>query len=395
MDDIRTRAVTTATLRQHNIGRVAETLLGSEPRSVPTMVRELDLSRPTVDIAVKALTERGMIEARIAPASAGRESGRRPTLYGFRHDRGHALGLDVGAHTVRAVLTDLSGGTGQGREQYAHHCVLDRHDPAERRLAAIDQLTSTLLDRAAITPDAVRAVTAGTPGVVDPDGVVLDCRSMAEWNGERLRDHLRGRFPAADGQVRVDNDANLAAVAEYRTGAAIGSEHLVHLLAGRRIGFGVVINGALLRGVGGRAGELANVRRTPWFAANLWLQRNSPVGGAAAFGPDPAGSHNTAANVDAARRHLAAFVAPVAHGLAELVHTIDPAQIVLGGGLARAGQGLLDAVAEILSRECRPRREPPPLVLSAHAELGVVVGAHLSALDAARDTVRSELIGAT
>lgn len=370
------RSATTASLRQNNIRRVARALLGGEPRSVPTLVWELRLSRPTVDGAMKPLLEKGLVERLASPS---RDSGRPPALFGFRHDWGYALGLDVGAHTVRGVLTDMSGGTGEGRFVYDGHVALGRRDGRATRLAAVDRVSAGLLDAAEVAPDAVRAVTAGTPGVVDPSGTVVDCRVMPEWEGEHLLAHLSHRFPAAEGDVHVENDANLAAVAEYRTGKARGSVHVVHVLAGRRIGFGIVVNGELHRGVGGRAGELANIRRTPWFAANLWLHKNDPESTVALFA--------SARSDPEAERHIAEFAGHVAAGLFELVHTIDPALIVIGGGLARAGSTLLDAVSTDLRDRCEPRREPPPVKLSEHAERGVVIGAHQSALENAHEIV--------
>jgi len=66
------------------------------------------------------------------------------------------------------------------------------------------------------------------------------------------------------------------------------------------------------------------------------------------------------------------------------VHTIDSALIVIGGGLAQSGASLLDPVAAVLRDRCRPRRDPPPVELSGHGELGVVTGAHRGALAVAR-----------
>jgi len=108
----------------------------------------------------------------------------------------------------------------------------------------------------------------------------------------------------------------------------------------------IVLDGRLHRGAAGRAGELANVEGTPWFAANLWLHRNGPATTAALCTAAPRGA--------AAVRLVAGLAGPLAEGLFQLVHTIDSALIVIGGGLAQSGASLLDPVAAVLRDRCCP-----------------------------------------
>src|SRR5262249_33245449 len=153
------------------------------------------------------------------------------------------------------------------------------------------------------------------------------------------------------------NDANLAAVAEHSVGRAREATDFVHVLAGHRIGLGIFHGGQPHRGATGRAGEIANIESSPWGRANKWLRKQDRTSAAALFRAAAANEADAIAQVDDLATDLAA-------GLAEVVHIIDPELIVLGGGLAHAGDTILTAIRDRLDAACRPTRAPPPVELS-------------------------------
>jgi glucokinase len=111
-----------------------------------------------------------------------------------------------------------------------------------------------LLEKAAVPRSALRAIAAGAPGVTDVDaGIVIATSYLLGWRDVPLRDLLESAFGIP---AMVDNDVNLAALGESRSGAAVGTKDFVFLAIGTGVGSGIVLNGQLFRGMGWSAGEI-------------------------------------------------------------------------------------------------------------------------------------------
>jgi glucokinase len=219
----------------------------------------------------------------------------------------------------------------------------------------------------------IQAVGIGAAGYVDATrSVVLHAPNLA-WRDEPLRDRIE---QLVDLPVVVENDANAAAWAEYRFGAGQGSDHLVMLTVGTGIGGGIVLGGSLYRGAFGVAAEFGHLRVVPdglpcgcgdrgcWeqYCSGKALLREAK----AAAWRDPAaakrllelgdgtpdglvGPEVTQAAQEGDAAAIAAFTA-VGHwlgrGLADVVFSLDPGRIVVGGGVAEAGHLLFDPAIE-------------------------------------------------
>jgi predicted NBD/HSP70 family sugar kinase len=238
--------------------------------------------------------------------------------------------------------------------------------PVDVRLRTMGELVERTLTAAGVHADQVRAVTVGTPGVVDGDGVIKSCGVITakDWVGDRLRRRVRNRFPRA--LVTVDNDANLAVLAEQRFGVADSAEDVVVVLAGRRVGFGIVHGGRLHRGAHHQAGEAANVGGSWWGRASRWLYRHDAET-VALFEAARTGQRSAVNSVDE-------FAELLSMAMAEIVHTIDPELIVLGGAVSLAGDTVLDPVTERFKRACRGM-ETPAVELSTLGRQSVLLGA--------------------
>ncbi|HEY70611.1 MAG TPA: ROK family protein [Anaerolineae bacterium] len=213
----------------------------------------------------------------------------------------------------------------------------------------------------------------GSPGPLDPfDGVILDTPNMPGWKNIPLCARLSEHFSCP---VMLENDANLAALGEWRHGAAQGTQNLIYLTISTGIGGGVIVDGKLLRGARGLAGELGH----------MTVERNGPECGcgqrghleAIAAGPAIARKvlerietgessiltemvHDeeplTAAYVGRAARmkdRLAMEVVSeagrhIGRHLASLVHAFNPEMIVLGGGVSRIGHPFFNAIEQAL-----------------------------------------------
>jgi predicted NBD/HSP70 family sugar kinase len=367
-----TRSFDTAWVRRANRSAVLRAV-DEEPRSVTELTRTLVLSRSTVEGTLRYLDGRGLLERHEAVAEG---SGRPPVRYSFRGDCGHALGVHVGEHGVRTRLIDVGRHPDDGMSPPAERSIdLPPGLPRDDRLAVLVAECARLLDGAGLRPEHVDAVVVATPGMVAADGEVLACGVIRDWKGVPLVARLREVFP--QGGIQVDNDANLAAYGEARVGGSGRAGDLLYILAGARIGLGIVLDGKVRHGANHRAGESANVAGSPWQRANSWLRQH----------------HHMLASADAppAEVELERFAGHLADAVADVVHLLDPEHVVIGGELARYRDRFLPRVIDLLAERCRPNRSAPSIATSRFAERAVVVGAASAAAAQARHTIFSEL----
>jgi predicted NBD/HSP70 family sugar kinase len=217
------------------------------------------------------------------------------------------------------------------------------------------------------------------------------------WHAARLLDELAAAIAVP---LEVENDVNLAAVAEQRVGHARGSDNFVLLWGEDGIGAAVVIGGRLVRGATGGAGEVAFLP-LPGTPLVRNVGRNNAGGFQELAGGEPvlalARSHGlkarTAQTAVAAALQtpgagdtvLAEFAHRLAVGLAAIVAVVDPELIVLSGGVITAGgERLRGLVQDELSELAVPR---PRLMMSAIHTDPVLSGALQSALSTTRDEV--------
>jgi glucokinase len=267
------------------------------------------------------------------------------------------IGVDVGGTKVAAGVVDERGRIVER---------LRRATPAaspERTAAAIAEAITELLTR----HDAA-AVGVGAAGFVDAAAGTVAFAPNLAWRGEPLRAKLAGMVGLP---VKVDNDANVSAWAEVRFGAARGHAHVAFISVGTGIGAGFILDGRLYRGRWGMAGEPGHVRVVPdgrlcgcgnrgcWeqYASGSALvteARDFAVrspGGATRLlqlaGGDASAIHGThiteaAREGDPAALRCFSIVGTwLGQGLADLTAILDPACIVVGGGVSEAGELLL------------------------------------------------------
>ncbi|MFD7504408.1 ROK family protein [Streptomyces sp. NPDC059850] len=328
------------------------------------------LSRPTVEGVVDGLIDSGL--AAEVPAEEGgvRRQGRPARRFRFRAEAGHLLGIEIGAHRVAALLSDLDG-----RALGSTVREVSEKAPADERLDRVRAAASELLRSAGVARPSLRAVGVGSPGIVEADGTVHLCTALPGWTGLPLGERLRRSFQCP---VLVENDANTAAVAEHWKGAATGSDDVVFVLAGLSPGAGSLIGGRLHRGYGGAAGEIG--------ALHLLGREASPEEVLSTTG-EPLNPLDEAQVVrvfalardgDArARAAVDRFIRRLVHDTAALVLALDPEVVVVGGWAADL-DGMLDPLRDELARYCL---RPPQVAQSLLGEAAVTTGALRLALD--------------
>lgn len=207
------------------------------------------LTRSTAIEATAALVELGLLQELPNARLAGDyRKGRPARRFALRDDAAVLVGVDAGHGHITATVTDLRSArlaTAEARLE------IDRDEPAARARFVVDAIDRALAEAGRARSDVLVAC-AGVPAPVDGEG-----RSPRHptrfW--ERMNPDLADALAWAP-IVRIENDASLAAVAEGSVGAAVGCRDYVALLAGSRLGAGVVVDGHLLRGRHGGVGEM-------------------------------------------------------------------------------------------------------------------------------------------
>jgi len=345
-------------------------LRDTQPRTLTELASATGLSRPTVEEALARLTEIEVVEE-LSPDLRGGKVGRPARLYRFRPEAGLVLGLDIGEHQIVAILADLTGTTVATSTQTVH-----ASDPGDERMSAVRATVRTVLAAAGRTRAQLWAAAAGTCGIVDADGRVVVSHLLPDWTGRNLAGQLRRSLSCP---VQVENDANLAALAEHWLGAATGVHDVIYVHASHRLGAGILIGGKVHRGFGGAAGEIGGLRLLHWDSAArhlAMLDRPVPtddldVAAEQIFAAARAGDDASLATVEEFAHDLAA-------GIAAMASTVDPELVVVGGRAARAADVLTAPLEKRLQTLCI---RPPRVAVSILDESAIALGAVRTAVD--------------
>lgn len=243
-------------LRRANLSRVVRHLRRHGPRSRATIATETGLHKATVSSLVDELLARRLIrETGLERSGVAGRPGRVLALDGAVVG---ALGVEINVDYLGVHGTDLAGRPLVMRRT-AFDAAGSGPDAAVRRL--VDVVRRALRDLAALGAPAA-GLTVAVPGLIDVDrGVVLLAPNLG-WRELPLADRLTPAL-GADLPISVDNDANLAALAEYGYGVAAGTADLVYLTGEVGVGGGLIVAGRLLRGADGYSGEVGHLPVDP------------------------------------------------------------------------------------------------------------------------------------
>lgn len=346
-------------LRRINAQRVLDTLRETGPARVTELVAQTGLSRPTVDAVADDLLRLGWLEETAAEPPRGR--GRPARTLAFRAHAGYVGALDIGEVKVRSAVADLSGSVVAERV---------REFASDERLPVIHAtMAATLADANLGTGDLLSACVGCTGPMDTPRGRVLFSSIFPDGFD------LAAALAPVLGPAVVENDCNLGVIAERWQGAAQGLDDIVCVLGGERIGAGIMVGGTLMRGHAGAAGEMAFLGASqPEEGAHGIAQLVRKLSGEApeaVFAAAGAGDAEASAIVARVERWAGS-------GIVMIAQIVNPEVVVIGGGVARAGEVLLEPLRERLERMVRL---PPRLAASPLAERGPLLGAVRLALD--------------
>lgn len=351
----------------------------------PDLARHVGLSKPAIGELIGRLETAGVVHE--DGESDEQRRGPNARQYGAVPGLGVVAGVEVQPGAGRACITDITGTViGEGE----HRAAPDA-SPFELAAGAVRAAAAS----AGLDAGTLDLVVVGMPGVISPDGKIAFVYGHPGWSGGNHRD-LADELGC---EVMLENDLNLAVLAEHRLGNGLGTDSLALVRCGG-IGAAFIVGGRLVRGAHGHAGEL----------------------GLAPLARDGLGLHTTqqelvtqeayaevlrelgvdGADLTEMRRMLArprkrtdaddAFLAEVAGRVALMCLTVcavlDPQRILLTGPFAEAGgERLVDAVADRIAASSPLRTDVRP---AAFGERAVVAGALLAGLDGLRATVYGE-----
>ena len=317
-----------------------------------------------------------------------------------------AIGIDIGGTKVAGGVVDVDG-------NITHRARRDTPHRSKRPSVVEGTIVEVVAELMKIVgPETVAAVGIGAAGFVAADRATVVFAPHLSWRHEPLREALQKRVAVP---IFVDNDANAAAWAEWKFGAAQGESHVMMITLGTGIGGGILINGEVQRGRFGIAGEFGHMQVVPgghrcecgnrgcWeqYASGNALVRearsmfsaNSPMASDLLDRVDGVPGNLTgplitqaARDGDPTARELLAEIGNwLGVGIANLAAAFDPGTFVIGGGVSAAGDLLLNAARETFKRQLTGRGYRPEARIVA-AELGNDAGL-IGAADLARPGV--------
>ncbi|WP_031065507.1 ROK family transcriptional regulator [Streptomyces sp. NRRL WC-3742] len=384
-------AGTPSLLRAINDRAALELLLANGPLSRTQIGSLTGLSKPTASQLLARLEAAGLV---VPVGTTAGGPGPNAQLYQVNPAAGYVAGLDVTPSGIRVAVADITGTT------LAEHTEPTKGVPAAETVAVAAAATAKVVRAVGLPEGSLRTVAIGIGGAPDPvTGKLRYASHLPGWHSPRLVEELTEAIGAP---VSIENDVNLAAVAEQAGGAAAGHEDFVLLWAGAGVGAAIVIAGRLYRGFTGVAGEVGYM---PVPGAPIeWDARRRSHGGfqdmvgaqavralAREYGLGAPTAEESIARAletpDAGDAFLTELARRLAVGLAAIVTVLDPRLVVLSGAVPSAGGERLRALVE--DELARISIARPPVRSSALSGSPVLLGALQRALADAREAVFS------
>jgi glucokinase len=238
------------------------------------------------------------------------------------------------------------------------------------------------------------AITVAAPGPLDPyEGIIFEAPNIPSWTNLPLKKIIQDQFNVP---VAIGNDANLAALGEWRFGAGIGHRHLVYITVSTGIGGGVIIDNQLLLGTHGLAGELGHITVIPdgplcgcgqrghleavssGPAIARWVEQELSQGIPSSL---PANrpitakeiSHAAGQDDELAKAALARSGTYLGIAIADYLHIFNPSVVIIGGGVSQSGVAFFGPLRTAVSEHVLSKKYLENLTLTASA-LGDDVG---------------------
>ncbi len=322
---------------------------------------------------VNTLIEKGFI---VDVGEGISNGGRKPHLLRLNKNLGYIVGIDIGATSIDIALTDAVGSILKRVAEPA-----DVRQPPEDILGRCSVLILEMTVDLGISTDQILGIGIGVPGPVNfARGVLVAPPLMPEWENYPIRNFFKETFRSS--YVVVDNDVNIMALGEQRSGNAVNIDHFLVIKIGTGIGCGIMVDRVIYRGNDGCAGDVGHI----------CVDKEGPVcrcGNQGCLEAMAAGPAIAEKAMQAARAHKSEYlykilekneglISPedvntacregdevaleiiresgqmIGDVLASLVNFFNPSHIFIGGGVANFGNHLLVAIKRAVLRRSLP-----------------------------------------
>ncbi len=310
----------------------------------------------------------------------------------------YRIGVDVGGTNVKIALVDFDG-----KIVYSNTVPTRAEMGFEAGVNNIKQAIKELMSETGESLQTIEAIGFGLPGQIDyKEGVVKNLPNIPGWVNIPLAKIIEDEFSIP---TRLDNDVRCAALGELNFGAGKGCENLICITVGTGIGSGIVLNGKLVRGAANAAGEIGHIKMT---------MNDGPLCGCGDYGCFEAYASGPAI-VTMAKEYISGgksakykematdgIISPyivaqaalqgdavsiqifkqmgkiIGLGLSSVVNLLNPEKIIIGGGVADAGDILLEPIKQTIKERAMSIQANSVSVVPAQlANTAGVIGASL------------------
>jgi glucokinase-like ROK family protein len=345
--------ITSSAMRDINRSAILEIIRRESPISRTAIAERLCVSLPTVMRIVDGLIDEGFVRPLGSKEWSG---GRRRSLLEFNADAYVVLGVDMGGTKMYGAVSDLGG-------NIVDEVNIGRHDTSgEDSFNCLVTLIDSLLASPKVKGRRVRGIGVGAPGVTLHEEGIVKWAYTLDWKDFPLKARLAERYALP---ITADNDVNLAALGELWFGAGQNVRNMILIAIGTGIGAGVIIDGNLYRGANEGSGEIGNMIPGREFLGKNYqnfgaLESTASGTGIAERARALLKSQRSKVDVenltsedvfDAARLGqewawtiINETVDYLAIAIANLACSFDPELIVLGGGVSRSADLLIQPI---------------------------------------------------
>ncbi|MEY8516372.1 ROK family glucokinase [Lachnospiraceae bacterium 29-84] len=275
----------------------------------------------------------------------------------------YGFGVDIGGTTCKIGWFRMDGSLVEKWE-----IPTDTKEDGKQILPDIAGSLHQKMEQHGISKEEIGGIGIGLPGPVRSDGIVPMCVNLG-WKDKDVSKEMEGLMGGIP--VKAGNDANVAALGEMWQGGGKGCNSIVMVTLGTGVGGGIIVDGEIVAGANGAGGEIGHITVNPHehiscnCGRNGCLEQYASATGIARLARERlAGEHEASlldqetevtakAVFDAYKQqdHIAAevvreFARVLGKALSNIACVMDPEAFVIGGGVSKAGQPLLDAVAE-------------------------------------------------
>ncbi|WP_026688884.1 ROK family transcriptional regulator [Alteribacter aurantiacus] len=363
------------------------------PISRAEIAKKASLTPPTVTNIVNELLNDELVKEGKMGASKG---GRKPILLTINKESHFIFGVDVGAQEVRIALTNLSADV-----ICLKRSKLPKGFTKEELMTMIKENIQHVLDEEPVPQSKILGIGIGMHGIVDHEKGIAVYAPNYGLSDIRMKEELEKEFPFT---VKVENDARALALGELWFGHGQEKQNVVCVNVGIGVGAGIILGGRLYHGEHGIAGEIGHTiidlngrrcscgnygclqtvagstRITDRVIEEISLGRKTMITELVEGNSDWITGeivHQAATQGDPlAKEVLEQTGRYLGIGLTNLINFVNPEKVIIGGGVSRAGEYILDPIKEIVqNRALTDRARTTEIVPSKLGEKGTIIGA--------------------